>query len=108
MTPGARRQWMTALTPGCDPDLSTSGAPFGVAAGGGPLVRSGLMLLAVVAVCAVLTTADPVPGPVAVLAAVVGVLCALVLFRRGVRLALRPGSAPGGSVDRAVHRSRPV
>jgi hypothetical protein len=94
---------MTVLTPGCDPDMSTTGAPFGAAAGGGPRVRSGLVLLAVVTVSAFLATGDSVPGLVAVPALVVGSLCALVLVRRGVRLVHRAGSAAI-----TVARARPV
>jgi len=78
---------MTALTPGCDPDMSVTGAPFGTAADGGPRVRSGLVLVAIVALATLLATADAVPGLVAVPAVVVGGLCALVLVRRGIRLA---------------------
>jgi hypothetical protein len=86
---------MTALTPGCDPDMSVTGAPFGTAAGGGPRVRSALVLVAIVALAALLATAGSVPGLVAVPAVVVGVLCALVLVRRGIRLAHRSGPVPG-------------
>ena len=71
---------MTALTPGCDPDMSVTGAPFGAAAGGGPRVRSGLVLIAVVALSALLASADSVPGLVAVPAVVVAVLCAWAAF----------------------------
>jgi hypothetical protein len=94
---------MTVLTPGCDPDMSTTGAPFGAASGGGARVRSGLVLLAVVAVSAFLATADSVPGPVAVPAVAVGVLCALLLVRRAVRLVRRAASAAI-----TVARARPV
>ncbi len=99
---------MTALTPGCDPDMSTTGAPFGGATGGGPRLRSGAVLVVVVALSALLATGDSVPGAVAVPAAVVGMLCALVLVRRGLRVAHRAGSAATASVARAAHRSRPV
>src|SRR5215213_919568 len=85
----ARRQWMTALTPGCDPDMSTTGAPFGAGAREGPRLRSGLVLLAVVALAAVLATDDSVPRPVAVPALVAGALCALALVARGIRLVQR-------------------
>ena len=81
---------MTALTPGCDPDMSVTGAPFGAAAGTGPRVRSAFVLLVLVALSALLVTAGSVPGPVAVPVAAVGVLCALVLVRRGIRLVHRP------------------
>jgi hypothetical protein len=99
---------MTALTPGCDPDMSVTGAPFGTAVGRGPRVRSALVLIAVVALSALLATADSVPGLLAVPAVVVGVLCALVLLRRGIRLAHRAGSAVVTSAARAAHRSGPV
>jgi hypothetical protein len=95
---------MTALTPGCDPDMSVSGSPFGTAVGTGPRVRSALVLIALVALSALLATADSVPGLVAVPAVVVGVLCALVLLRRGIRLAHRAGSAVATSAARAAHR----
>lgn len=94
---------MTALTPGCDPDMSVTGAPFGAAADSGPRVRSGLVLLAVVALAALLVTADSVPGLVAVPAVVVGALCALALVRRGIRLVHRVGTAVATSAARAAH-----
>ena len=94
---------MTALTPGCDPDMSVTGAPFGAAAGGGPRVRSWLVLIAVVPLAGLLATADPVPGPVGVPAAVVGALCALVLVRRGIRLVHRAGPAVATPAARAAH-----
>jgi hypothetical protein len=99
---------MTALTPGCDPDMSVTGAPFGTAVGRGPRVRSALALVALVALSALLATAGSVPGLVTVPAVVVGVVCALVLVRRGIRLAHRAGSAVATSVARAAHRSRAV
>ncbi len=48
---------MTVLTPGCDPDMSTTGAPFGRP----PEefhVRSVLVLLAITGLSAALATAD--------------------------------------------------
>ncbi|TQN42427.1 hypothetical protein FHU33_1827 [Blastococcus colisei] len=98
---------MTALTPGCDPDMSITGAPYGVS-GGGPRLRSGLVLLAAVVVSVLLAIGNSVPGLVAVPAVVVGVLCALALIRRGARLAHRAGSVVAASVGRALYRSRPV
>ena len=94
---------MTALTPGCDPDMSVTGAPFGAATGRGPRVRSGLVLLAVVVLAALLATADNVPGLVAVPAAVVGLLCALALVRRGIRLVHRASPAVATPTARAAH-----
>jgi hypothetical protein len=99
----ARRLWMTALTPGCDPDMSVTGAPFGAVADRGPRVRSGLVLLAVVALATLLATADSVPGLVAVPAVVVGALCALALVRRGIRLVHRGGPAVATPAARAAH-----
>jgi hypothetical protein len=98
---------MTTLTPGCDPDMSITGAPYG-ATSGGPRVRSAVILLAVVVGAALLATTDSVPGALAVPAAVAGMLCAVVLVRRAVRLAHRAGAAAAVTVARAVHRSRPV
>jgi hypothetical protein len=101
---------MTTLTPGCDPDMSITGAPYGETSGG-PRVRSAVILLAVVAGAALLATGGSVPGAVAVPAAVIGLLCAVVLVRRAVRLAHRAGvvaAGSAGSVARAVHRSGPV
>ena len=94
---------MTALTPGCDPDMSVSGAPFGTTADRGPRVRSGLVLLAVVALATLLATADSVPGLVSVPAVVVGALCALALVLRGIRLVHRAGSAVATPAARAAH-----
>jgi hypothetical protein len=98
---------MTVLTPGCDPDMSVTGAPFGAAAGGGPRVRSWLVLIALVALSAFLATADAVPGLVGVPAAVVGVLCALVLVRRVLRL-VRHAAARVTPGARGSGRRRPV
>ena len=94
---------MTALTPGCDPDMSVTGAPFGVTADRGPRVRSGLLLLAVVALAALLATTGSVPGLVAVPAVVVGALCAVALVRRGIRLVHRTGRAVAAPTARAAH-----
>jgi len=98
---------MTTLTPGCDPDMSITGAPYG-ATSGGPRMRSAVILLAVVVGSALLATGGSMPGGVAVAAALVGLLCAVVLVRRAVRLAHRAGVVAASSVARAVHRSRPV
>jgi hypothetical protein len=95
---------MTALTPGCDPDMSTTGAPFGPSSGDSGL-RSGLVLLVVVTVAALVATGDAVPGAAAVPATVVGLLCALVLVRRGIRLTYRAGALVAASASRTLHRS---
>jgi hypothetical protein len=98
---------MTALTPGCDPDMSISGAPFGATATTGPRLRSGAVLLAFVALAVLLVSADA-PAASTVPVAVVGAFCAVALVGRGVRLAHRTGSAAVTSVARAAHRSRTV
>ncbi|SDM24618.1 hypothetical protein SAMN05660642_01994 [Geodermatophilus siccatus] len=97
---------MTALTPDCDPDLSNCGSP--TSPGGG--VRSTVVLLALVAIAVLAVTGEAVPGAVAVLAGGVGVLSALVLARRAVRLAGRAGAAVAahGPWSGTAHRSRPV
>lgn len=99
---------MTALTPGCDPDMSVTGAPFGAVPGGGPRLRSGLVLLALAGVAVLVAVTDPVPGLIAVPVLVVGALSALALLARGVRLGQRAGSAVASSVGRALHRPRPL
>ena len=97
---------MTALTPDCDPDLSNCGSP--TYPGGG--VRSTAVLLALVTIGVLAVTGEAVPGAVALLAGGVGVLSALVLVRRAVRLAGRAGAVvrAHGPWAGAVHRSRPA
>ena len=98
---------MTALTPDCDPDLSNCGSPTSPPGGG---VRSTVVLLVLVTVAALAVTGEAVPGAVAFLAGGVGLLSALVLARRAVRLAGRTGAALAahGSWAGTVHRSLPV
>ena len=98
---------MTVLTPGCDPDMSISGAPFG-AAPGRLRLRSGAVLLVVAGLGAYLATGEAVPEMLAVPAAVVGAACALALVMRAVRLGRRTGSAAVAAVARSAHRARPV
>jgi hypothetical protein len=98
---------VTALTPDCDPDLSTCGPPSGRPGGG---VRSTLVLLALVTLAVLAVTGDAVPGAVASLAGGVGLVSALVLGARFVRPARRAGAAvaahrPWAGVFR---RSRPA
>lgn len=99
---------MTTLTPGCDPDMSVTGAPFGSTSGSGPRLRSGLVLLALAGLAVLVAVTDVMPGPVAVPVLVVGGLCALALAARAVRLAQRAGSAATSAVARTLHRPQPV
>jgi hypothetical protein len=96
-----------ALTPDCDPDLSNCGSPTSPPGGG---VRSTVVLLALVTVAVLAVTAEAVPGAVAFLAGGVGLVSALVLGGRTVRLARRAGAAVAAHAPwaGAVHRSRPV
>ncbi len=98
---------MGALTPDCDPDLSTCGSPTRPPGGG---VRSTVVLLALVAVAVLAVTGDAVPGAVASLAGGVGLVSALVLGGRAVRLARAAGVAVAarGPWAATVHRSRPA
>jgi hypothetical protein len=80
---------MSALTPDCDPDLSHCGQP--VRRSGG--VRSALVLVALVTVAVLAVTGEAVPGAVAFLAGGVGVLAALALAARVVRLGQRAAAA---------------
>ena len=95
---------LTALTPDCDPDLSNCGSPTGSPGGG---VRSTVVLLALVTAAVLAVTGDAVPGVVAFRAGGVGVVSALVLGGRLIRLARRADAAHGPWAG-AVHRSRPV
>jgi hypothetical protein len=96
-----------ALTPDCDPDLSNCGSPTSPPGGG---VRSTVVLLALVTIAVLAVTGEAVPGAVAFLAGAVGLVSALVLGGRAVRLARRAGAAVAAHAPRAgaVHRSRPV
>ena len=98
---------VTALTPDCDPDLSNCGSPSGRPGGG---VRSTLVLLALVTLAVLAVTGDAVPGAVAFLAGGVGLVSALVLGARVVRLARRAGAAVAahGPWAGVLHRSRPA
>ena len=98
---------MSALTPDCDPDLSNCGSPTGSPGGA---VRSTVVLLALVTIAVLAVTGEAVPGVVAFLAGGVGLVSALVLGGRAVRLARRAGAAVAAHAPRAgaVHRSRPV
>ena len=97
---------MSALTPDCDPDLSNCGSPTGSPGGG---VRSPVVLLALVTIAVLAVTGEAVPGAVAFLAGGVGLVSALVLGRRAVRLVQRAGAAVAAHGPwAAVHRSRPV
>ena len=93
-----------ALTPDCDPDLSTCGSPTGSPGGG---VRSTVVLLALVTMAVFAVTGEAVPGAVAFLAGGVGLVSALVLGRRAVRF-VRRGVAAHGPWAGPVHPSRPV
>ncbi|SFO46484.1 hypothetical protein SAMN05660359_03626 [Geodermatophilus obscurus] len=92
---------MSALTPDCDPDLSHCGQP--VRRSGG--VRSTLVLAALVTVAVLAVTGDAVPGMVAFLAGGVGLVSALVLGARAVRLGQRAVAAVHLPAPR---RSRPA
>ena len=99
---------MTALTPGCDPDMSVSGTPFGAGPDQPPRLRSGAVLLALGVVCGYLVLGSAAPGAVAAPAALVGLLCASVLVMRGVRLVQRRAGAAAAAVAGTTHVSHPV
>ncbi len=80
---------MSALTPDCDPDLSNCGSPAS-----GPRIRSTVVLAAFVAVAVLAVTGEvAVPGAVSFLAGGVGLVAALVLGARTVRLGQRAVAA---------------
>ena len=98
---------MTTLTPGCDPDLSVSGAPFGHPAGGRRRVRSGLLLVAGVALAVVVVLADA-PGAVVVPLVAVGGLCAWALLDRALAPARRAVGAAAPAAPAAAARPGPA
>jgi hypothetical protein len=81
---------MTALTPDCDPDLSTCGSAAGRTGGG---VTSTVVLLTVLAGSLLLVRDGGGPGAVSVLAGGAALMSALVLVRRVVRVLARSVSA---------------
>ncbi|WP_346618976.1 hypothetical protein [Blastococcus montanus] len=100
---------MSALTPDCDPDLSNCGSPVdGPYTGGGPGVRSTVILLAVLAASVSLATGGTAPGAVVVLSGGVALVSGLVLTARCIRLAQRLGAAAAAHAPAAMRRSRPV
>jgi hypothetical protein len=101
-----RRTAMSALTPDCDPDLSNCGSAG--RSGGGPRVRSTVVLIAVLVAALSLVTGGAAPGVVAFLAGGVALLSALVLATRGVRLVQRGIATVVAQRPWVVHRSQPV
>jgi hypothetical protein len=102
---------MTALTPGCDPDMSVSGAPFGAPSGRGRRVRSWPALAAGVVLAVVAVVADA-PGAVVVPLVAVGGLCAWALLGRALAPARRAmgaatPAAPARQVPAAVVTRQP-
>ncbi|MGY1643726.1 hypothetical protein ACI782_21685 [Geodermatophilus sp. SYSU D00703] len=105
---------MSALTPDCDPDLSTCGSPVRVGplpgdrGGGGG--RSTAVLLALLVASVLVATGEAVPGVLSLLAVGVALLSALVLGRRAGRLARRAALAVAASAHgvAAGWRSRPA
>ncbi|MGY1715442.1 hypothetical protein ACI78R_13370 [Geodermatophilus sp. SYSU D01106] len=91
---------MSALTPDCDPDLAHCGQPRSGHGMTSTLVLVGLVTLGTLAV-----TGGSVPGVVAFVAGGVGVMAAVALAARVVRLGQRAVAAVHLP---AVHRSRPV
>ncbi len=92
---------MSALTPDCDPDLSHGGRAVRPSGG----VRSTLVLAGLVALAVLAVTGDAVPGAVAFLAGAVGLVAALALGGRAVRLGRRAVAAVPLPAPR---RSRPA
>jgi len=97
---------MVALTPDCDPDLSSCGSPPRRAPG----VRSTLVVLAVLVAAVLVVMGEAVPGLVAFLAGGTALVAALVLGRRFLRLARRvlPPAVAHARWALAGHRSRSV
>ncbi|GAB3202347.1 hypothetical protein GCM10027261_39960 [Geodermatophilus arenarius] len=91
---------MSALTPDCDPDLAHCGQPRPSDG-----IRSTLVLVGLVAVVASAVGTGTVSGVTAFLAGGVGLVAALLLGSRAVRLGRRAVAAVHLP---ALHRSRPA
>ena len=101
---------MSALTPDCDPDMSHCGQPWQGTSRPGSGIVSAAVLVGIVAVALLVVTKDVVSDAFDFVAVPVGVLAAVALTRRVVRLAARGVSAVAAHVPAAVsvRRSQPV
>ena len=101
---------MSALTPDCDPDMSHCGQPWQGKGRPGSGLLSAAVLVAILGVSLLVVTKDVVSGAFDFVAVPVGLLAAVALTRRAVRLVARGASAVAVHVPTTVvvRRSQPV
>ncbi|RBY90667.1 hypothetical protein [Blastococcus sp. TF02A-26] len=101
---------MSALTPDCDPDMSHCGQPWQGKGKPGSGVLSAVVLVAVLGLSVLVVTKDVVADAFDFAAVPIGLLAAVALTRRAVRLASRGAAAVAAHVPTAVavRRSQPV
>ncbi|MGY1744865.1 hypothetical protein [Blastococcus sp. SYSU D00695] len=101
---------MSALTPDCDPDMSHCGQPWQGKSRPGSGLLSAALLVGVLALSLLVVTKDVVSDAFDLVAVPVGLLAAVALGRRLVRLLARGVSAVAARVPTAVavRRSQPV
>jgi hypothetical protein len=101
---------MSALTPDCDPDMSHCGQPWQGKGKPGSGVLSALVLVAILGVSLLVVTKDVVSDAFDFAAVPIGLLAAVALTRRAVRLGARGAAVVAAHVPTAVavRRSQPV
>ena len=101
---------MSALTPDCDPDMAHCGQPWKGKSRPGAAVLSAVLLGAVLAVSLLVVTRDVVTDAFDFVAVPIGLLAAVALIRRAVRLTTRGASVVAAHLPTvvAVRRSQPV
>ncbi len=101
---------MSALTPDCDPDMSHCGQPWQGKSKPGSGLLSAALLLAVLGLSLLVVTKDVVADAFDFVAVPVGLLAAVALTRRAVRLVTWGASAVAAHVPTAVavRRSQPA
>ena len=100
---------MSALTPDCDPDMAHCGQPWQGKSKPGAGILSAAVLMGLLGVSLLVVTKDLVSDAFDFVAVPVGVLAAVALTRRGVRLAGRGASAVAARVPAVtVRRSQPA
>ncbi|SEO41989.1 hypothetical protein [Trujillonella endophytica] len=101
---------MSALTPDCDPDMQHCGQPWQGKAKPGSGILAAAVLVALLGLSLLVVTKDVVSDAFDFVAVPVGLLAAVALIRRAVRLAARGASAVAAHLPTAVavRRSQPV
>jgi hypothetical protein len=101
---------MSTLTPDCDPDMSHCGQPWQGKGKPGSGLLSAVVLIGILGLAIVVVTKDVVADAFDFAAVPIGLLAAVALTRRAVRLAGRGASAVAAHLPTgvAVRRSQPV